>query len=299
MSSKIWKGKSTCCLLWHSMQRSKRSENQGEESSVFSSLALGITEDPWSDPERGVLPANPDSLLSWKEHRRWFGQHRLLSLEQITSNKVHLCRTGNPDCCAETQRAAQVSFITLIKGVKEPLPTVGHKDWLSCLSPQSWACFPSDRHLLSNSSQLSLTPLLEHPCEYSPWLAIPELGCLLLLAFLVEIADPWSAGNCYSTCVLPVCGWFMGSPWVFCVVFPFQVFLCIGCTVNAKSTAACECSEGVGERALYILMNTQLHLLLSSGSCSLCRVMFSVLRWESCDCQKVVLIGTSDLKIVL
>lgn len=49
MSSKIWKCKSTCCLLWHSMERSKRAENQGEESSVFSSLVLGITEDNWSD----------------------------------------------------------------------------------------------------------------------------------------------------------------------------------------------------------------------------------------------------------
>lgn len=171
MSSKIWKGKSTCCLLWHSMQRSKRSENQGEESSVFSSLALGITEDHWSDLERGVLPAKPDSLLSWQEHRRWFGQHRLLSLEQITSNKVHLCRTGNPDCCAENQRAAQVSFITLIKGVKQPLPTgapwgikIGFLAFLlkaelaSLQTGTCWATAPSSPWPLCSSTHVSTAP---------------------------------------------------------------------------------------------------------------------------------------------
>lgn len=31
-----------------------------------------------------------------------------------------------------------------------------------------------------------------------------------------------------------------------CAVFPFQGFLCTGCTVNAESTAACVCSEGWG-----------------------------------------------------
>lgn len=69
--------------------------------------------------------------------------------------------------------------------------------------------------------------------------------------------------------------------------------------MNVNSAATCVCNKRVGKRMLYILMNTLLGLLLSSGSHGLCQVIFSILGGKNCDCQKVLLIGTSALKIVL
>lgn len=191
--------------------------------------------------------------------------------------------------------AAQVSFVTLIKGVREPLPAGAVWD-IKRGSPSFLPKAELASLRLNTSSQPSLTPLQEHPCEYSTWLAMFAAACLSpvevvpTLGLLAIVVSRVSFRR--------VSGFWEARVFV-CVVFPFQGFLCTGCTVNAESTAACVCSAGVGERALYMLTNTQLDLLLSSGSRSLCRAIFSVLGWESCDCQKAVLIGTSDLKIVL
>jgi len=69
--------------------------------------------------------------------------------------------------------------------------------------------------------------------------------------------------------------------------------------VNVNSTAACVRSRRVRERTARVLLSTLLDLLLSRGSHSSGPVTFSTLGWKNCDCQKVVLIGTSDLKIIL
>lgn len=135
-----------------------------------------------------------------------------------------------------------MSFVTLIKGVREPLPAgaVWHikRGSLSLLSKAELASLR-----LNTSSHPSLTPLQEHPCEYSPWLAMLAAACLSPVGVVPIL-------GLLAIFVSRVCFRRVSVFWearVFaCAVFPFQGFLCTGCTVSAESTAACVCSEGWG-----------------------------------------------------